>query len=56
VGCAKKTLEHAGFKIDEYVQVAGLGIEKNHNFNLSFSDVEKVTSYLVSRNSKKRGG
>ena len=55
VGCAGKTLEHTGFNIDEYVQVTGLGIEKNHNFNLDFSDVEKVTSHLVSRISKRRG-
>ena len=34
VACAKKTLEHAGFKIDEYVQVTELGIEKNHDLNL----------------------
>ena len=56
VGCARKTLEHTGFTIDEYVQVAGLGIEKNHHFNLDFSDVEKVTSHLVSRISKRKGG
>jgi uncharacterized metal-binding protein len=55
VACAKKTLEHAGFNIDEYVQVTELGIEKNHNFNLNFSDVEKVTHHLASRISKRRG-
>ncbi len=54
VACAKKTLEHTGFNIDDYVQVTELGIEKNHNFNLSFSDVERVTSYLTSRISKRR--
>jgi uncharacterized metal-binding protein len=54
VACAKKTLEHTGFNIDEYVQVTELGIEKNHNFNLSFPDVERVTSYLTSRISKRR--
>jgi uncharacterized metal-binding protein len=55
VGCAKKTLEHTGFNIAEYVQVTELGIEKNHNLNLNFSDVEKVTNHLASRNSKRRG-
>jgi uncharacterized metal-binding protein len=53
VACAKKTLEHAGFSIDEYVQVTELGIEKNHNFNLNFSDVEKVTNHLASLISKR---
>jgi uncharacterized metal-binding protein len=53
VGCAKKTLEHAGFKIDEYLQVTELGVEKNHNFNLNVSDVGKVTNRLASRISKR---
>jgi uncharacterized metal-binding protein len=55
VACAKKTLEHAGFNVDEYVQVTDLGIEKNHNFDLNVSDVEKVTNHLASRISKRRG-
>lgn len=56
VACAKKTLEHAGFNIDEYVQVMELGIEKNHDFNLNLSEVKKVTDHLASCISKKRGG
>ncbi|MGQ9509377.1 MAG: putative zinc-binding protein [Thermodesulfobacteriota bacterium] len=56
VACAKKTLEHAGFNIDEYVQVMELGIEKNHDFNLNLSEVKKVTDHLASRISKRRGG
>jgi uncharacterized metal-binding protein len=56
VACAKKTLEHAGFNIDEYVQVADLGIEKNHNFDLDLLDVGKVADYLAARISKRRGG
>lgn len=55
VGCAKKTLEHSGFHIDEYVQVTELGIEKNHNFALEPMDVENVASYLTARISKRRG-
>ena len=54
VACAKKTLEHAGFNIDEYVQVTDLGIEKNHNLNPLTPDVEKVTNDLASRISKRR--
>jgi uncharacterized metal-binding protein len=56
VACAKKTLEHAGFNIDEYVQVTDLEIEKNHNLNPLTPDVEKVTNHLASRISKRRGG
>jgi len=48
VGCAKKTLEHTGFNIDEYVQVTELGIEKNHEFGLASSDVQKVVNHLSS--------
>jgi uncharacterized metal-binding protein len=55
VACAKKTLEHVGFNIDEYVQVTEMGIEKNHNFDLHPSDVEKVTQYLSTQISKRRG-
>ncbi len=55
VACGKKTLEHAGFKIDEHVQVTDFGIEKNHDLNLDFSGFEKVTDHLASRISKRRG-
>lgn len=55
VACAKKTLEHAGFNIDEYVEVMELGIEKNHDFSLNQADVEKVVHHLSSRITKRRG-
>jgi uncharacterized metal-binding protein len=55
VACAKKTLEHAGFNIDEYVQVTEIGIEKNHDLDPKSPDVEKVTAYLTPRILKKRG-
>ena len=54
VGCAKKTLEHAGFNIDEYVQVTDLGIEKNHDLNILAPDVDKVAQHLESQISKRR--
>ena len=56
VSCAKKTLEHAGFRIDEHVQVSELGIEKNHDLNLNPADISKVTHHLASRISKERVG
>jgi uncharacterized metal-binding protein len=55
VACAKKTLEHAAFNIDEYIQVTDLGIEKNHDLNPLTSDVDRVTQYLSVRISKRRG-
>jgi uncharacterized metal-binding protein len=55
VACAKKTLEHTGFNIDEYVQVTELGIEKNHDLNLTSADVDKVAQYLSAQISKRRG-
>jgi uncharacterized metal-binding protein len=54
VSCAKKTLEHAGFRIDEHVQVSELGIEKNHDLNLNPADISKVTHHLASRIPKQR--
>ncbi len=55
VACAKKTLEHAGFNIDEYVQVTELGIGKNHDLTVDPSDVTKVTDHLTAGISKRRG-
>lgn len=55
VACAKKTLEHAGFNIDEYVLVTDLGIEKNHDFNLNPLEVQKVTDHLASRINLRKG-
>lgn len=55
VACAKKTLEHAGFNIDEYVEITSMGIEKNHDLNPLISDVDKVAQYLTTQISKRRG-
>ena len=55
VACAKKTLEYAGFNIDEYVQVTEIGIEKNHDLDPISPDVDKVTAYLTPRILKRKG-
>jgi len=55
VACAKKTLEHAGFHIDEYVEITSMGIEKNHNLNPLTSDVLKIVQYLSTQISRRRG-
>ena len=54
VACARKTLEHAGFHAHEYLQVTDFGIEKNHDFDVNPSHVEKVTNHLVSQISRIR--
>jgi len=55
VACAKKTLEHAGFNIHEYIEITSMGIEKNHDLNPIISDVDKVAQYLSTQISKRRG-
>ena len=54
VACAKKTLEHAGFRIDEYVQTTDLGIEKNHEYSLDPANVGRVSDHIASLVLKKR--
>jgi len=54
VGCAKKVLEHAGFKTQEYIQVTEMGLEKNHSFDYPRSEVDKVANHLKSRISQRR--
>jgi uncharacterized metal-binding protein len=54
VACAKKTLEHAGFRIDEYLQATELGMEKGHHFNFSNSDARKMADYLADRISRRK--
>ena len=55
VACGKKTLGHAGFNIDEHVQVTEFGIEKTHEFDLDPSDIGKVTGHVSSLISRRRG-
>jgi uncharacterized metal-binding protein len=55
-GCSKKTLEHAGLHIGEYLQVTDLGIEKNRNFNPGSADVDKVVNEVSVRIGKKQDG
>jgi uncharacterized metal-binding protein len=54
VACAKKVLEHAGFKTHEYIQVTEMGMEKNHGFDYPPSEVESVVNHLKDRISKRR--
>jgi len=42
VACAKKTIEHAGLKVTDWVCVTEEGIEKNKNFSLREADVALI--------------
>ena len=56
VACAKKTLEHAGFQIQEHVETTDLlGIEKNHEFSLDSADVGRVSDHIASLVSRRKG-
>ncbi|MGE5252725.1 MAG: putative zinc-binding protein [Planctomycetaceae bacterium] len=54
VACAKKVLEHAGFKAHEYIQVTEMGMEKNHGFDYPPSEVDKVANHLKDRIARRR--
>lgn len=42
IGCAKATLEHAGFAPTDYVVVTELGVKKRHDFDIDAAEVELV--------------
>lgn len=42
VHCAKKTLEHAGIAITDYIVVTEENIKKNHDFNLVDEDIQRI--------------
>lgn len=42
VACARKTLEHAGLKVDQAVVITALGIKKNHDFVWSEGELEQI--------------
>ena len=46
VSCARKTLEHAGFSVDEHVIVTELGITKESGFTMKDNDIRKVVEKI----------
>lgn len=46
VACAKKTLEHAGFTVNEHVVVTELGIEKVSSFKMNTEQINKVVEKI----------
>ena len=43
VACAKKTIEHAGLKVTDWICVTDEGISKSHNLLLEQADIEFIT-------------
>jgi uncharacterized metal-binding protein len=43
VACTKKTIEHAGIKVTDWICVTDEGIRKSHSFLLEQADIEFIT-------------
>jgi uncharacterized metal-binding protein len=43
VACAKKTIEHAGLTVTDWICVTDEGISKSHNLLLEQADIELIT-------------
>lgn len=46
IGCAKATLDHAGFAPTDYVVVTELGVKKRHDFDINAVEVELVSKEI----------
>lgn len=42
VACAKKTIEHAGLKVTDWICLTEEGITKSHNLLLDQEDIERI--------------
>ncbi len=42
VACAKKTIEHAGLPVTDWVCVTEEGVEKNHQFKLASGEIDLI--------------
>ncbi len=42
VACAKKTIEHAGLDVTDWICVTEEGVEKQHSFFIEEQDVERI--------------
>lgn len=47
VACTKKTIEHAGLKVTDWICLTDEDITKNHNFALKEADIEKTTQKII---------
>lgn len=41
--CAKKTIEHAGLPVTDWVCVTGEGVAKNHQFKIASEEIDLIT-------------
>jgi len=46
VACAKKTIEHAGLRVTDWICVTEEGIEKNHQFKLAPEDINLIVQKI----------
>ena len=42
VACAKKTIEHAGLNVTDWICVTEEGVEKNHQFQIAQNEIELI--------------
>ena len=47
--CAKRTLEHAGVMVTDYLDVNREGIKKSHDFKLSLEDISSIVAKAKER-------
>ena len=50
--CAKRTLEHAGLMVTDYLDVTEEGVEKVHEFKLSPQDISSISDRVMKRPGK----
>jgi len=55
VACAKKTIEHAGLKVTDWICVTEEGISKSHNLLLEQADIEFITQRVKESLAKSLG-
>ena len=46
VACAKKTIEHAGLKVTDWICVTEQGVEKQHSFFIDEEDIKHITDIV----------
>lgn len=45
VACAKKTIEHAGITVTDWICVTEHGISKSHEFMMGFEEIEVIAQH-----------
>ena len=55
VACARKTIEHAGLQVTDWICVTDEGISKSHSFMLEQADIEFITQSVKELLSKPLG-